>query len=107
MDHSGPQPDGQDYQMCLCGRSFSQPSAFNNHKRTCPKSRKRLSSALEKAKQLWSRKKRRRLDLDEPIQPSAGLISMGSEPPITQDPPQVWAVCIHWCQHRLNKLNAG
>lgn len=62
--------------VCVCGRSFLQLSAFTNHKRTCHLSKKRLSGALEKAKQLWRGTKRRRLlsstvEVDEV--PLAGL----------------------------------
>jgi hypothetical protein len=52
-------------QECLCGRSFSVPSAFTNHSRTCGKTKKRLSSALEKAKEAWTLRKQRRLDLGD------------------------------------------
>jgi len=63
-------------QVCVCGRSFSQSNAFSKHKRSCEKSKKRLSSALEKAKHKWTSKKRRRLEPSEPniSLPSAGLI---------------------------------
>jgi hypothetical protein len=40
---------------------FSQLNAFSNHQRNCMKSKKRLSGALEKAKELWSARKRARL----------------------------------------------
>lgn len=73
--------------LCLCGRSFMQPNAFSKHTRTCQKSKKRLSSALEQAKQTWPGRKRRRLDADEPviIHPPIlpGLICASS--PATQD----------------------
>lgn len=52
-------------QTCACGRSFSQENSFNKHRRVCQKSKKRLSSALDKAKQLWTGKKRRRLNPDD------------------------------------------
>jgi hypothetical protein len=62
-------PDVQDipndWQLCACGRTFAQPSASNNHKRTCPKTRKRLSSALNRAKERWSVNKRRKVDVAE------------------------------------------
>lgn len=47
---------------CLCGRSFPQDSAFTNHNRTCPQSRKRRGTALDLAKENWMRRKRRRID---------------------------------------------
>jgi hypothetical protein len=52
--------------ICICGRSFSQAMALTNHKRSCKSSNKRLSSALDKARQLWAGRKRRRLDVGEP-----------------------------------------
>jgi hypothetical protein len=48
-------------ESCLCGRTFHQASAFTNHKRKCLRSRKQLTGALEKAKQVWSEKKKIRL----------------------------------------------
>lgn len=44
---------------CLCGRVFTQQSALTNHQRTCSKSKKRLSSTLDRAKTLLSSKRRR------------------------------------------------
>ena len=66
---------------CLCGRAFSHTSALSNHIRSCQKTKKRLSGALDKAREVWSGRKRRRLGLDheEPStinQPSlSGLVS--------------------------------
>jgi len=68
MDIGGPS-------VCVCGRSFSKLSAFTNHKRTCQSSKKRLASALDKAKQLWQGSKRRRIQTDTPEVPTApGLV---------------------------------
>jgi len=47
--------------VCHCGRSFSQLGAFSKHQRLCVKSLKRLSSALNKAKEAWITRKRRRI----------------------------------------------
>jgi len=49
-------------QTCPCGRTFSLPQAYTYHKRTCEKTKKRLSGALERAKIVWRAKKRQRLD---------------------------------------------
>jgi hypothetical protein len=49
-------------QTCPCGRSFSLPQAYTYHKRSCEKTKKRLSGALEKAKKVWQAKKRQKLD---------------------------------------------
>jgi len=54
------------HSVCVCGRSFLQPGAFTKHNRTCQSSKKRLSSALDKAKQLWKGPKRRRLENNSP-----------------------------------------
>lgn len=59
---------------CFCGRSFLQQSAFSNHERVCQKSKKRLSSVLEKAKELWIARKRRRID------PGPGEIMVNEHP---------------------------
>src|SRR5262245_41562096 len=70
--------------VCVCGRSFSQLSAFSNHRRLCQKSKKRLSNVLDKAKRQWSSNKRRRLGFDDPSvnQPStSGLVREGSPSP--------------------------
>jgi hypothetical protein len=58
-----------DGQHCSCGRTFDQLSAFNKHKRTCSKTKKRLSSALELAREKWlgTSAKRRRVGLAEPL----------------------------------------
>ena len=44
---------------CLCGRVFTTQSALTNHQHTCTKSKKRLSSTLDKAKLLLGSKRRR------------------------------------------------
>jgi hypothetical protein len=57
-------------QVCVCSRTFSVPQAYTFHKRSCQKTRKRLSSALDKAKEVWQSKKRQKM---EAIQcPTAG-----------------------------------
>lgn len=48
------------YQVCACGRTFSVLQAYSYHKRSCQKTKKRLASALEKAKEVWEAKKRRK-----------------------------------------------
>jgi hypothetical protein len=52
-------------ETCACGRSFSQPSAYTNHNKNCPKSKKRLSGALAAAKEAWELRKRRRVTQGE------------------------------------------
>lgn len=70
------------HQTCFCGRSFLGQSAFTNHSRTCRKTKKRLSNALEKAKETWTLNKRRRLDPSGSVgneSPSAGLIQVATQ----------------------------
>src|ERR1700733_13753170 len=64
-----------DWQTCSCGRTFDQPSAYSKHNRTCSKTKKRLSSALQQAREKWtgSSAKRRRVD-------------MTAEPSVSQEP---------------------
>jgi hypothetical protein len=58
-------------ESCLCGKSYDQPGALKVHQRLCSKNKKRVNQALDKAKQLWVKKKRRRLeDLADYGQPS-------------------------------------
>lgn len=47
---------------CTCGRSFAQHNALSNHQRYCQKSKRRLSGALNKFKDLVDSRKRRRVD---------------------------------------------
>jgi hypothetical protein len=79
---------GPSSQTCVCGRSFLQLNALTKHKRTCGKTKKRLSSALDKAKEIWRGKKQRRLDHCQPIASSSGLIPLPL--PETQDTDKVW-----------------
>ena len=46
---------------CLCGRTFTQENAYSKHQKFCRKTKKRLSGALDKAKDLWLSNKRRRV----------------------------------------------
>src|ERR1700733_7406877 len=48
------------YQLCACGRTFGVLQAYAYHKNSCQKTKKRLASALEKAKEVWETKKRRK-----------------------------------------------
>ena len=45
-------------QSCVCGRVFTQTYAYTNHSRNCKKTKTRLSSALEKAKERYYANKR-------------------------------------------------
>ncbi|GBE78735.1 hypothetical protein SCP_0116260 [Sparassis crispa] len=61
----------ESYENCVCGRSFSQSSAFSHHQRACQKAKKRLSDALHKAKETWSSRKKRRLEISKPAEAPA------------------------------------
>jgi len=50
---------------------FSVPQAYTFHKRSCQKTKKRLSCALEKAKEVWEAKKRRKTEEVTRIQETA------------------------------------
>jgi hypothetical protein len=47
---------------CPCGRSFPMQGALTKHQKVCQKSRKRLAGALDTAKAIWAKTKRRRCD---------------------------------------------
>jgi hypothetical protein len=49
-------------QACACGRLFSVPQAYTCHKCSCQKTKKWLSCALEKAKEVWQAKKHRKTE---------------------------------------------
>lgn len=53
--------DNQFRYLCICGRSFSQAGGLKNHQRSCSRSKKCLTSALAKAKEVWRPQKKRRL----------------------------------------------
>jgi hypothetical protein len=46
---------------CPCGRTFQHPGALKIHQRACNRNKKRLSTALAKAKEVWTCRKRRRI----------------------------------------------
>jgi hypothetical protein len=55
------QLEGTWSQKCACSRTFSIPSAYTYHRRTCLPSKKRLAVNLEKARELEAATKRRRI----------------------------------------------
>jgi hypothetical protein len=82
-------------QVCACGRSFYQVSAYTNHRRICKKTKNRLVGALEAAKVKWQRK-RQRLDNPGDTIPGVSLASGSSQPAdIVPKSPQVY---FHWLQ---------
>lgn len=51
--------------ICICGRTFANYGALNCHKFSCTRTKKRLSGALAKAKEVWNSRKRRRVEVLE------------------------------------------
>src|ERR1700678_356352 len=52
-------------QSCLCGRIFTHTYAYTNHLRNCKKTKTRLSSALEKAKERYYAIKRCKIEVTQ------------------------------------------
>src|ERR1700678_1543446 len=52
-------------QSCLCGRIFTHTYAYTNHSRNCKKTKTRLSSALEKAKERYYAIKHRKIEVTQ------------------------------------------
>lgn len=63
------------YQLCACGRTFSVLQAYSYHKHSCQKTKKRLASALEKAKEVWETKKRRKTEATTETLRAEGVFS--------------------------------
>jgi hypothetical protein len=89
--------------ICDCGRGFSVPQAYTKHQRSCKNSKKRLSAALDKAKDIWQSKKRRKVDelaAGEPLAGPSGLNAMPDIPILTDSAPtppvQNAAVCLYF-----------
>ncbi|KAH7916903.1 hypothetical protein BV22DRAFT_1027256, partial [Leucogyrophana mollusca] len=90
-------------QTCICGRVFAEVGQFRRHEKGCQKGKKRLSSALAKAREVYQRKKIRideDLDRDSNHLPDSEaniqdpLNDMGSrldseEPPLPLPPPEL------------------
>jgi hypothetical protein len=72
-------------EVCLCGRSFSSPQAYSFHKRGCKETKKRLSGALEKAKEVWQAKKRQRTEAKASNEISPGPSNLDVTPPPVSD----------------------
>jgi hypothetical protein len=48
--------------FCRCGKQFTQENAYSKHQKYCRRTKVQLSGALERAKELWAAKKKKRLD---------------------------------------------
>jgi hypothetical protein len=107
-------------ETCHCGRVFSQTYAFTNHERTCKKSKKRLSDALAKAKQIYQAKKRRvcvpdaevdastqRDAIASQLEPTAGFGTTvrAAEPDVVVPEPDIHVRCaayfLTWPHHNM------
>jgi hypothetical protein len=69
-----------------CGRSFPTPGALGYHKRSCRPSKKRLQTALSRAKELWEVKKRARTTL---AAPEVRVFVLAESAPFSLPPSQV------------------
>lgn len=49
--------------LCGCGRYFSHQSALTNHTRSCELSKKRLASALDKAQDVWRKRRKKKEEI--------------------------------------------
>jgi hypothetical protein len=47
-------------EKCVCGRSFAAGTGFSNHMRMCRQSKKRLSTALDMAREAFQVRKKSR-----------------------------------------------
>jgi hypothetical protein len=65
-------------QTCICGRKFTQHSAYNYHWRGCKNGKKRLSGALAKAKEAWIDRKRRRIEVPGQVEARMPEMEEGS-----------------------------
>ena len=64
--------------ICCCGRSFSTPAAFKNHSKGCNAHKRRLSSVLTKAQELYETKRWRLSSTQSTSQDEASLRDPGS-----------------------------
>jgi hypothetical protein len=69
--------DSVQHIQCVCGRTFLQPGPLKKHLNSCSKSKKRLSSALVKAREVWTSRKKIRVWQEssrEEIQPTPTVV---------------------------------
>ena len=82
------------FQACVCGRTFATPQAFSYHRRSCLKAKKRLSDALDKAREVLRTRKRRKIDPSHQVVEGSSNQNVPAEPPsnlnsLLPDHPQV------------------
>jgi len=84
-------------QACICGRTFSVPQAYTFHKRSCQKTKKWLSSALDKAKEVWQSMKCQKME----AMPSLSAESTLVQNVVTKNPSNGTALAM---QHRVRLM---
>lgn len=77
---SGPNPF-----RCTCTQNFTQVNAYTKHQRSCTKGKKRLFSALSKAKDLLGSAKRSQVDSKRSGQSSSMQLHLPRVPPSSSD----------------------
>ena len=55
---------GTPQNQCMCGRTFLGPGGLKKHLNSCSKSKKRFASALEKVKEMWTSRKKPRIQFE-------------------------------------------
>jgi hypothetical protein len=68
-----------------CGRSFAQLNAFTNHSSSCPKRKRKFSTALAVAQEAYRRKKERRFEAHPKNSLSPPLASTTTNPGIVEE----------------------
>lgn len=71
---------------CLCGKTFSQQNAFTNHTRSCKSSKKRLASALDLAKDVWQRRKKKKQERLPEAEATVTEVDVGNLPMVIDEP---------------------
>jgi hypothetical protein len=74
---------------CLCGKGFNHQNAYGKHQRSCKSTKKRLSGALDKAREVWARKKQKTNHIGPTPNPSTNeeSIDISDRPPSPEPEP--------------------
>jgi hypothetical protein len=78
---------------CLCGRVFDQENTFGKHQRSCKRIKKRLSGALDKAKDVWAQKKQKLVHVNSIPTSTTNepLVNIPDRPPSPQSLAQTYS----------------
>ena len=60
--------------VCVCGRSFMQAGPLTFHQRTCRRTKRQFSGALDKAREAWMNRKKRRVESAAELEQSTSQI---------------------------------